>query len=48
MIWIQELGLGMTRGVMELGRVFRGHYEPPERSEYAVAKAVEPVTEEGQ
>ena len=44
-VWIKELGYGMDRGVMELERLFQGHYVPPARGEYALKeeKEVEPV-----
>merc|ERR1719341_2171012 len=44
-VWIKELGYGMDRGVMELERLFKGHYVPPARGEYAMKeeKEEEPV-----
>ena len=48
MILVKEIGFGMRQGVMELGRLFQGHYVPPARSEYAIKEECvtgEPVIE---
>ena len=36
MIWVKDLGFGISRGMMELGRMFQGQYVPPARCEYAM------------
>ena len=45
MIWVKDLGFGISRGMMELGRMFQGQYVPPARCEYAM-KEREVVNEE--
>ena len=40
-IIVKDLGLGMFRGVMELGRPFLGYYRPPDRREYELADSEE-------
>ena len=33
-IYVRDLGLGMTRGILELGRPFHGYYIPPDRRDF--------------
>lgn len=43
---MKNLGLGMCRGSMELGRPRQGHYIPPDRVDYTIEEEKQVEVEE--
>merc|ERR1719342_524681 len=33
-LYVKDVGYGMTRGMMDLGRLYQGYYVPPDRKDF--------------